>query len=209
VQPVPEAHVEAIRPHVARQVWAMIDLQRLSAMRPGEVTAMRTADLEMSGPVWTYVPRRHKTAHRGRDRTIFLGPRAQAVLRPWLRAEPSEFLFSPKEAMAEFRAAQRRNRTTPLYPSQRDRPKKSAPKRSLGKRYTTSSYCHAVGYGCRRAGVPRWHPHQLRHTAASAIRRRYGLEASQAVLGHAELGTTQLYAAADQGRARRVMAAIG
>ena len=31
---------------------------------------------------------------------------------------PAEYLFSPREAMAEFRAGQRRARTTPLYPSQ-------------------------------------------------------------------------------------------
>ena len=39
VRPVPDAPVEAIRPHVARQVWAMIELQRLTGMRPGEVVA--------------------------------------------------------------------------------------------------------------------------------------------------------------------------
>ena len=38
--------MEAIRPHVARQVWAMIQVQRLTGMRPGEVTIMRTCDLD-------------------------------------------------------------------------------------------------------------------------------------------------------------------
>ena len=37
VRPVPDAFVDAIRPHVSRQVWAMVELQRLSGMRPGEV----------------------------------------------------------------------------------------------------------------------------------------------------------------------------
>jgi integrase len=48
VRPVPEAFVDAIRGHVARQVWAMIELQRLTGMRPGEVCRMRTCDLDMS-----------------------------------------------------------------------------------------------------------------------------------------------------------------
>lgn len=39
-KPVPESSVEAIRPHVARQVWAMVELQSLSGMRPGEVVSM-------------------------------------------------------------------------------------------------------------------------------------------------------------------------
>src|SRR5206468_1362014 len=41
VKPVPDAFVDAIRPHVSRQVWAMIQLQRLSGMRPQEVSCMR------------------------------------------------------------------------------------------------------------------------------------------------------------------------
>lgn len=41
VKPVPAAFVEAIRPHVLPQVWAMIELQRLTGMRPGEVVALK------------------------------------------------------------------------------------------------------------------------------------------------------------------------
>ena len=45
VLPVPDAWVDAIRPHVGRRVWAMIELQRLTGMRPGEVIIMRACDL--------------------------------------------------------------------------------------------------------------------------------------------------------------------
>jgi hypothetical protein len=48
---------------------------------------------------------------------------------------------------------------------------------------------------------------QLRHAAGTEIRKRFGLEASQAVLGHAELG--QAYAEVDRETARRVMGEIG
>jgi integrase len=130
VKPVPEALVDAVRPHVARQVWAMIELQRLTGMRPGEVILMRTCDLDTSGRVWVYTPVSHKTAHHGHERRVYLGPRAQAVLRPWFRTDLSAYLFSPREAMAEYRAAQRRDRKTPLYPSQRDRPRRRIPSRS-------------------------------------------------------------------------------
>ncbi len=50
VKPVPDACVEAIRPHVSRQIWAMVELQRLTGMRSGEVTTMRTGDLDMTSP---------------------------------------------------------------------------------------------------------------------------------------------------------------
>ena len=48
---MPEADVEAIQPFVARQVWAMVQLQRLTGMRPGEVCRMRMCDLDISGAV--------------------------------------------------------------------------------------------------------------------------------------------------------------
>ena len=64
VGPADGAAVEAIRPFVSRQVWAMVELQRLTGMRPGEVTAMRAGDVDASGDVWVYRPAGHKTAHR-------------------------------------------------------------------------------------------------------------------------------------------------
>jgi integrase len=57
VRPVPDALVDAIRPHVCRQVWAMAELRRLSGMRPGEVCSMRTIDVDASGRNWIYTPR--------------------------------------------------------------------------------------------------------------------------------------------------------
>ncbi len=186
VRPVPDELVDAVRPFVSRQVWAMVELQRLAAMRPGEACIMRTGDVDRSGEVWAYTPESHKTKHRGKDRTIFLGPRVQAVLRPWLRADPAAYLFSPAEAVAERRAASRASRKSRAQPSQADR-SKAEPKRAPRERYDTRTYHHAVRYGCRRAGVEDWHPHRLRHTAATRIRREFGLEAARAILGHSEL----------------------
>ena len=56
---------------------------------------------------------------------------------------------------------------------------------------------------------PRWHPNQLRHTVATELRRRYGLEAAKVVLGHSELETTQVYAERDLAAAARIMAEVG
>jgi hypothetical protein len=57
ITPVPDASVDAIRPHVARQVWAMIELQRLTGMRPGEVVTMRTGDIDIADPIPPYLGR--------------------------------------------------------------------------------------------------------------------------------------------------------
>jgi hypothetical protein len=46
--PVPDDHIEAVRPYVSRQVWALIQLQLATAARAGELVRMRPADLDMS-----------------------------------------------------------------------------------------------------------------------------------------------------------------
>jgi integrase len=209
VRPVPAAEIAAIRPHVSRQVWTMINIQLLSGMRPGEVIRLRTGDLDMGGAIWVFTPEAHKTEHHDRRRRIFVGPRGQELLRPWLRPDPTAYLFSPAEAMAEFRDAQRRNRTSPLYPSQRARRPKENPKRRLGARYSTRTYYHAIRYGCTRAGIKPWHPHQLRHNAATRLRKEFGLDVARAILGHASAQTAELYAELDAAKAAAAMGAVG
>jgi integrase len=209
VRPVPNDLVDAVRPHVARQVWSMIALQRLTGMRPGEVVLMRGCDLDRGGDVWFYTPRKHKTEHHGRARRIALGPRAQAILTPWLRADSQQYMFSPTEAMEEFRRRQRAERKTRLYPSQAARPRKPDPKRTLGDHYLTRTYYHAIQYGCKRAGVEPWHPNQIRHATASKIRSTYGLDAARAVLGHSDMNTTEIYAERDRELAAKVMRGLG
>jgi integrase len=208
VRPVPDAFVDALRPHLSRQVWAMVQLQRLTAMRPGEVVAMRTLDVDTSGRAWAYVPESHKTEHHGKRRTIYLGPQAQAVLREWLRPELTAPLFQPREAMAERREEQRRNRKTRVQPSQQNRAK-PRPKKRPGECYTVDSYRRAIAYGCMKAGVPQWHPHRLRHNAATRLRKEFGLDVARAVLGHSSPAVTEVYAELDGAKAVEAMERVG
>jgi integrase len=60
-----------------------------------------------------------------------------------------------------------------------------------------------------RLRVPHWTPLQLRHTAATAIRARYGVEAAKVILGHTKVETTQIYAERDLTRAKQIMGEIG
>jgi site-specific recombinase XerD len=215
VRAVADAAVDAIRPHVSRQVWAMVELQRLTGMRPGEAILMRTMDLDVTGPVWEYVPGRHKTEHHGRERRVYLGPKAQEVVRPWLRADLAAYLFSPAEAEAE-----RMGR--PARPG-------------LGARYTVRSYHKSIARGCDRAhphptleGVAkdeltpdraadlkewrrahRWHPNRLRHNAATRLRREFGLDVARVILGHSSPAVTEVYAEVDRAKAVDVMGRVG
>jgi len=54
-----------------------------------------------------------------------------------------------------------------------------------------------------------WHPHQLRHNFATAIRKAHGLEVAQILLGHSKADVTQIYAERDLNRAMDVAAKIG
>ncbi|MGP0070012.1 MAG: tyrosine-type recombinase/integrase [Isosphaeraceae bacterium] len=219
VKPVPDAFVDAISHFVPAQIWAMVRLQRLSGMRPHEVCCMRTIDIDMTGPVWVFTPETHKTEHHGKERRIYLGPTAQEILRPWLRAELTTYLFSPLEVMERRQAERRRDRRTPLTPSQRRRKRKRKPKRAPGIRYDTRSYYHAVHYGIRKANreireaggveIRDWHPNQLRHNAATRLRREFGLDVTRAVLGHSSPVVTEVYAELDQAKAAEAMARIG
>jgi integrase len=54
-----------------------------------------------------------------------------------------------------------------------------------------------------------WHPNQIRHTVATRVRREYGLEAAQVLLGHAKADVTQIYAEKNQTLAAEVAALVG
>src|SRR5262249_57610537 len=55
----------------------------------------------------------------------------------------------------------------------------------------------------------RWHVNQLRHSHATRVRKEFGLEAAGAVLGHAKLSVTEVYAERDLTVAATVAARIG
>jgi integrase len=176
VRPAPEAFVDAVLPLVRPPVAAMIEVQRLTGARPGEVCRMRAKDLDTSGPIWLFRPARHKTEYRGRCRVIAVGPRAQAVIKPFLGPDLGACLFAPARGTAH---------------------------------YTNVTYAKAVGRACRKAGVPPWSPNRLRHNHATEVRRRFGLEAAGAALGHARMSATEIYAERDLALALKVAAAVG
>ena len=209
VRPATDAHVEAVLCCVSRQVAAMIQLQRLAGMRPGEVVVMRPYDVDRSGPVWVYRPAKHKTDYRGHTREIYLGPKAQVVLLPWLLRDAEAYCFSPLEAETERNAIRRQNRESPMTPSQAKRKPKAKPKRPKRDRYDRDSYRRAIDYAIEKAGVPHWHPHQLRHTCGTNIRKEHGLDVAQVVLGHRSATVTEVYAEVDRAKAIAVMQQVG
>ncbi len=209
VMPVADADVHAVLPFVSRQVAAMIRLQRLTGMRPGEVVLLRPQDIDRTGQTWVYHLNRHKTQYRGQLREIYFGPKAQEILREWLHRSPDKYCFSPLEAEAERNTLRKAKRRSPMTPSQAKRAPKSTPKRKKRERYSVDSYRRAINYGIKRAGSPHWHPHQLRHTCGTEVRKNFGLDAAQIILGHKHAAVTEVYAEADRQKAFDVIQQVG
>jgi len=208
VLPVPDGHVEAVLPFLSTPLRGLVRVQWLTGMRPGEAAKMRGCDLDTSAEVWAYRPTRHKTTWRGKERVVLIGPKCREVLRGFLGRDPNAFLFSPAEGREEWLAGKRAARKSKVQPSQVCR-RKAAPRRKPGALYTRHAYGSAVARACEKAGVPHWHPNQLRHTRATAIREAFGLEAAQAVLGHARADVTQVYAERNLALAAKVAAETG
>ncbi len=209
IGPVADEHVDLVLPHLPPPVRAMAELQRLTGMRPGEVVIMTTGQIDRSEDLWIYRPNRHKTADMGREREIPLGPRAQEVLRPWLRADPDAPLFRPVEFLEARNAERRKNRKTKHTPFSRARKRKAKPKRSPRLWYDKDAYGRAIRRACLKAGIPIWSPNRLRHSLATKVRKSHGLEASQVILGHAKADVTQVYAERNRALAAEVMREIG
>jgi integrase len=72
-----------------------------------------------------------------------------------------------------------------------------------------TSLRRAVHRACKKAGIPNWHPNQIRHTFATEVRAKFGLDAAQVLLGHARADVTQVYAERDQKQAAEIARKIG
>jgi len=180
--------------------------------------------VDRTGEVWEYRPADHKTAYRGRERIIYIGPKAQAILLPYLLRDAQSNCFSPAESEANRHEEQRRYRRTRVQPSQWNR-RKAKPKRMPRTAYTKDSYQRAIARAIVKANkarteeagdmgvesilLPHWHANQLRHTRATEIRQGFGLEAAQVSLGHAKADVTQVYAERDARLAVEVARKIG
>jgi integrase len=195
VKPVSDTDIEKTLPFLPQVIADMVRLQRLIGCRPGELVQIKPSMVDQSKDVWTITIDDHKNAWRGKERLIAVGPKAQEVLRPYLERGLSQYCFSPKEAMEQRTKARTQARKTP--PSCGNRPgtnRKPKPKRTPSERYDSNNYARAIRYACRRAKIEPWSPNQLRHAAATHLRKLEGIEAASVILGHSQLSTTEIYA---------------
>lgn len=207
VKPAPDKDVQATIKVAGPEIATMIQLQLLTGMRPDEVTIMRPCEIDQRGKVWSYRPGRHKNDWRDDDegREILLGPKAQALLKRWLKECPSDtdYLFSP--IRVQKRSIERQRQEAGKEPSLVKLSEIKPPRPC----YDDSSYRQAVRRACKRAKVDIWTPNQLRHNAATALRAKYGIENAQIPLGHKHTSTTEIYAEKKRQTYVDMMAEVG
>ena len=54
-----------------------------------------------------------------------------------------------------------------------------------------------------------WHPHQLRHNAATELRKEFTLETARIILGHHSAAITEVYAGQDEHEAIKAITQVG
>lgn len=236
VLPVEEEVVKLTLPFLPGVIAAMVQLQQLAGMRPAEVCVIRPCDIDCSSEVWVYRPHLHKCEHIDQERVVLLGPQAQAILGPYLARDPQTYCFRPSDSERRRREERHALRKTPLHHGNRPGVKsESIPLRPPGESYSVDSYRRAIHRACDKAfphplrekrleggdhapkAPPlaewqrqhRWSPNQLRHFTATKVRREFGLEAAQVILGHSAADVTQIYAERDLSKGFEVARKIG
>lgn len=218
VLPVSEADFEAAKKKMPPTLANMVELQLLIGARSGEFLDITPNDLDRSPKslkkkngetvtvnVWTVdISKKHKGAWRGKPRILYFGPKAQAILRPYLLNRPGDApMFNPREVIAERHADSKMHRRVDQQPSPRQTD------RVVRDRYYNDSYRRAIRRACDAAEVPAWNPHRIRHSAATYLREEFGLEVASLILGHSDVEVTKIYAERNEAKALEVMSQWG
>lgn len=165
-----EEDIERLMPFLKPRIQSMVNIQRYTGMRPGELCDMTPGEIDMSMAkeerVWLYKPTDHKNEWRGHKRVIVIGPRAIQEIMKWADwGRPDMPIFRGERAK-----------------------RKAISVRSYGR-------CLEMGVEKARAHgieITPFSPNQLRHTAATRVGHKFGHEAGAALLGDS-MPTAQIY----------------
>ena len=152
---VDDAVVAATLPFLSPTVRDMVQVQRLTGCGPGEVCQIKPSMVDRSNEVWEIRMSSHKSAWRGKERSIFVGPKAQQVLGSYLDRPTDLYCFSPSESMEHHVKRHTSERVTPTNcgntpgSNRVKRIRKSS--RKPGEQFTTGTYGRAIAYACLKA----------------------------------------------------------
>ena len=158
----------------------MVRVQFLLACRPGEVCKMRWADVDRTPvvvegePYWVYTVPHAKTEHHGEETRYPVNEEAQAILSRSRTVDQHAPIFSPARRMAQGR---------------------ERPQRRFRDCYNHHSYRRIMYRAAKKAGVPQFGPHRIRHLALTMIANdpAGGTGAAASLANHLSRKTTDGY----------------
>lgn len=168
---VSDNDIEKTQAAMPENVADMVAVHRLTGMRPEEVCAMRWQFIDTTAAPWVYRPPFHKTQWRGMIRAVLIGPRARAILEKYHDGDFDGYPFAPARVIAN---------------PPKDGVRAHVPLKRGTAFWRTETYTFAVRRACVNAKVQEWTPNRLRHSFATDVRRRYGIIAAGALLGHSD-----------------------
>ena len=154
---------------------AMVELLYSSGLRVAELTGL---DVQASSTARGWVDMDSAEAHvlgkGSKRRSVPVGEKASAALRDWRQIRPTQLPEHAQEQTAVFVGIR-------------------------GTRLTSQAIWQRLRARGVQAGISTpVHPHMLRHSFASHVLQSSGdLRAVQEMLGHANIGTTQIYTRLD------------
>ena len=201
--------------HLNYMIQTMVMVSMATGMRPMELCNLRWTEIDRSGKLWEFIPANHKTEKKGKSRIVYFRPEVQTLLRRWQSSRPlkgNDYLFTGRESWILGRLKMLGEKTT----------MQEMIDASAGKHFTedgvrTRVFRQAITNGCKRAGVPRWTPYQMRHFYATemlkTLSNQYAdggvineamIEGVAALLGHSDIRTTRRYTGASNALAARL-----
>lgn len=171
--PRPAIHLEQIRlilSHLPFTARDLVLVQYWSGMRPAEARTMRIEHIDRSGPIWVFTPLDDAGSPDHKN--------------DWRQGDTGRHVLLGPKCQAVLK--RRLTGKTAGYVFET----------SSERCYTDMSYAQTVRKACAAAGGVAFTPYALRHGAKQRITRELGLDAARAFLGQKSLGTTNLYAAA-------------
>lgn len=179
ILPVPDVDFEASLKCMTKNVSTICQLLVLTGARVSEIRTMRVGDIDTSGNVWLMRLGSHKNAWRGKDRTIFIGPKAQTLLMPFIAdaVQSDLIVFRPRE--------------------------ENEPYTLRGLESSIRKACKRAKVAHWGPGRLRHNAATMINSEFGDI------DASRVVLGHSEKTTTQIYAERDLQKAAEIITKIG
>lgn len=109
VPPVAWRDVLATIAHAPPALATMIQVQWWSGMRPGELIAMRKRLIRQEDDLLVYRPEHHKMTYLDKPRVIFMGPKCQRILWPWIDNCKGDRLWPHRSRPTYYNALRRVN----------------------------------------------------------------------------------------------------